>query len=105
MELLDLDTKDYTLSGKRVVVAQILTPSYEYARAALREKMIQPNAPDMYIALYTSVAEMGSDMFAVADEATMMKMRWGKEPMHLEGVVSRKKDFVPHFGRILANIL
>ena len=48
---------------------------------------------------------MGSDMFAVADEATMMKMHWGKEPLHLEGVVSRKKDFVPHFGRILANIL
>ncbi|HJK19515.1 MAG TPA: putative manganese-dependent inorganic diphosphatase, partial [Methanocorpusculum sp.] len=111
-ELLDRDTKEYTLSGKRVVVAQILTPSYEYARsavddiyAALREKMQEPNAPDMYIALYTSVAEMGSDMFAVADEATMMKMHWGKEPLHLEGVVSRKKDFVPHFGRILANIL
>ena len=111
-ELLDRDTKEYTLSGKRVIVAQILTPSYEYARsavddiyAALREKMQEPNAPDMYIALYTSVAEMGSDMFAVADEATMMKMHWGKEPLHLEGVVSRKKDFVPHFGRILANIL
>ena len=57
-ELLDRDTKEYTLSGKRVVVAQILTPSYEYARsavddiyAALREMMQEPNAPDMYIAL------------------------------------------------------
>lgn len=110
-ELLDRDTKEYNLSGKRVIVAQILTPSYEYARnaaadiyAALREKRQEANAPDIYIALYTSVSEMGSDMFAVADDATMMKMRWGKEPLHLDGVVSRKKDFVPHFGRILANI-
>ncbi|HJK00908.1 MAG TPA: putative manganese-dependent inorganic diphosphatase [Methanocorpusculum sp.] len=111
MELLDRDTKEYTLSGKRVIVSQILTPSYEYARAAsvdiyaaLREKMSQPNAPDIYIALYTSIAEMGSDMFAIADETTMMKMHWGMSPLHLENVVSRKKDFVPHLGRVLANI-
>ncbi|MDV0441368.1 putative manganese-dependent inorganic diphosphatase [Methanorbis furvi] len=111
-ELLDRDTKEYSLSGKRVIVAQILTPSYEYAQnqseeiyAALQAKMRESNAPDIYIALYTSVSEMGSDMFAVADESTMMKMHWEKKPMHLEGVVSRKKDFVPRFGRTLANLL
>jgi manganese-dependent inorganic pyrophosphatase len=111
-ELLSRDMKECNLSGKRVIIAQILTPSYEYARtacndiySALREKMKEPNAPDIYIALYTSVSEMGSDMFAVADEATMLKMHWDAEPQHLEGVVSRKKDFVPKLGRILANIL
>ena len=109
-ELLERDTKEYNLSGKRVVVAQVLTPSYEYAQsqvteiyAALREMMRETNAPDIYIALYTSVSEMGSDMFAVADEGTMMKMHWGTKPLHLEGVVSRKKDFVPQFGKLLSN--
>lgn len=110
-ELMIRDTKEYNLSGKRVVIAQVLTPSYEYAQnhtdeiyAALHRKLHEPGAPDIYIALYTSVSEMGSDMFAVSDEITMTSMHWAKTPMHLPGIVSRKKDFVPHFGRMLDTI-
>ena len=110
--LLDRDTKELTLSAKRVIIAQVLVPSYEYAAArkdeiyeALREKLNEPHAPDMYIALYTSVSEMGSDMFAVADDKLLASaLRWDS-PMHLPGVVSRKKDFVPKFGHILASNL
>jgi manganese-dependent inorganic pyrophosphatase len=108
-ELLSRDTKEYNLSGRRVSIAQIMTPSYEYAKthaaeihAALREKLKETGSPDICIALYTSVSEMGSDMFAASDEATMLKMGWGLEPKHLPGIVSRKKDFIPHFGKILA---
>ncbi len=111
VSLLERDTKEYTLSAKRVVIAQILTPSYEYAEArteeiyaALHELMRDPHAPDVYIALYTSVSEMGSDMFAVAEDKLLAtSMHWDK-PIHLPGVVSRKKDFVPKFGHLLANI-
>ncbi|MBR4987439.1 MAG: putative manganese-dependent inorganic diphosphatase [Methanocorpusculum sp.] len=109
--LLERDTKEFTLSAKRVVIAQILVPTYEYAAArkdeiyaALQEKLKEPHAPDMYIALYTSVAEMGSDMFAVAEDKMLAAaLHWDK-PMHLPGVVSRKKDFVPKFGHILASL-
>ncbi|HJJ51046.1 MAG TPA: putative manganese-dependent inorganic diphosphatase, partial [Methanocorpusculum sp.] len=111
VELLERDTKEYNLSGKRVIISQILVPSYAYAKnnteaiyAALDTKMHQPHAPDIYIALYTSVSEMGSDMFAAANETTMLAMNWEKIPMHLPGVVSRKKDFVPYFGRRLDTI-
>lgn len=107
-ELISRDTKEYVLSGKRIIISQVLTPSYEYAKkhadkiyAALERKLHEPGAPDIYIALYTSISEMGSDMFAVSDEVTMAAMRWAKTPMRLPGVVSRKKDFVPHFGRML----
>jgi len=110
--LLDRDTKEFTLSAKRVIIAQILVPSYEYAAAkrgeiydALREKLQQPHAPDMYIALYTSVSEMGSDMFAVAEDKVLASALKWDSPMHLPGVVSRKKDFVPKFGHILASLL
>ena len=110
--LLDRDTKELTLSAKRVIIAQVLVPSYEYAAArkdeiyeALREKLNEPHAPDMYIALYTSVSEMGSDMFAVADDKLLASSLHWDSPMHLPGVVSRKKDFVPKFGHILASNL
>jgi len=110
-ELLERDTKEYNLSGKRVIISQVLVPSYVYAKtneeaifAALEAKLRQPHAPDIYLALYTSVSEMGSDMFAAADDATMLAMHWERKPMHLPGVVSRKKDFVPHIGRRLDTI-
>ena len=110
--LLDRDTKEFTLSAKRVVIAQILVPSYEYVEtrkeeiyAALHEKLAEPHAPDLYIALYTSVSEMGSDMFAVADDKKLASALHWDEPLHLPGVVSRKKDFVPKFGHILASLL
>ena len=110
--LLDRDTKEFTLSAKRVVIAQILVPSYEYVEtrkeeiyAALHEKLLEPHAPDLYIALYTSVSEMGSDMFAVADDKKLASALHWDEPLHLPGVVSRKKDFVPKFGHILASLL
>ena len=110
--LLDRDTKELTLSAKRVIIAQVLVPSYEYAAArkdeiyeALREKLNEPHAPDMYIALYTSVSEMGSDMFAVAEDKLLASALHWDSPMHLPGVVSRKKDFVPKFGHILASNL
>ncbi|HJJ63386.1 MAG TPA: putative manganese-dependent inorganic diphosphatase [Methanocorpusculum sp.] len=110
--LLDRDTKELTLSAKRVIIAQVLVPSYEYAAArkdeiyeALHEKLNEPHAPDMYIALYTSVSEMGSDMFAVAEDKLLASALHWDSPMHLPGVVSRKKDFVPKFGHILASNL
>lgn len=110
-ELLDRDTKEFTLASKRVVVAQILTPSYDYVKsreaeiyAALNEKLNGGHAADIYIALYTSVADMGSDMFAVSsDRALAAALHWGA-PLHLPGIVSRKKDFVPRFGRMLENV-
>ena len=107
-ELLERDTKEFTLASKRVVVAQILTPSYEYARehsadiyAALNEKIKGADAPDIYVALYTSIADMGSDMFAASEDMAISTSLHWNTPIHLPGVVSRKKDFVPRFGKIL----
>ncbi|HJJ36728.1 MAG TPA: DHH family phosphoesterase, partial [Methanocorpusculum sp.] len=107
-ELQERDTKEFTLGSRRVVIAQILMPSYEFVDgksadiyAALNEKLHKPNAPDVYVALYTSVSEMGSVMYAVTnDQALLSALHW-EAPMNLPGIVSRKKDFVPRFGRML----
>lgn len=109
-ELIERDTKEYNLSGRRIIAAQVLTPSYDFAKdnkdaiyEALRDKMNEAHAPDIYIALYTSVSDMGSDMFAVSDVKTTAAMHWEK-PIHLKGVVSRKKDFIPYFGKLLDSV-
>ncbi|HJJ42069.1 MAG TPA: putative manganese-dependent inorganic diphosphatase, partial [Methanocorpusculum sp.] len=82
-ELIERDTKEYNLSGRRIIAAQVLTPSYDFAKdnedaiyEALRDKMNEAHAPDIYIALYTSVSDMGSDMFAVSDVKTTAAMHW-----------------------------
>jgi len=111
-ELIERDTKEFTMSSRRIVIAQILTPSYDYVKSkkdeiylALKEKMEEPGSPDVYIALYTSISEMGSDMYAATkDKQLEEKLNWGT-PLHLPGIVSRKKDFVPKFGRMLENQL
>ncbi|HJJ55045.1 MAG TPA: inorganic diphosphatase, partial [Methanocorpusculum sp.] len=102
------DTKEFMLGSRRVVIAQILMPSYAYVAGkgadiyvALNEKLHKPNAPDIYVALYTSVSEMGSVMYAVTnDQALVSSLHWDA-PLNLPGIVSRKKDFVPRFGRML----
>ena len=107
-ELQERDTKEFTLASRRVVIAQILMPTYAYVDgkseeiyAALQEKLAKPNAPDIYIALYTSVSDMGSVMYAVTPDKSLISALHWDEPMNLPGVVSRKKDFVPRFGRYL----
>lgn len=107
-ELQERDTKEFTIGSRRVVIAQILMPSYEFVEgkatdiyASLNEKLQKPNAPDVYVVLYTSVSEMGSVMYAVTkDQALLAALHWDA-PLNLPGVVSRKKDFVPRFGRML----
>ncbi|HJJ48614.1 MAG TPA: putative manganese-dependent inorganic diphosphatase [Methanocorpusculum sp.] len=109
-ELLERDTKEFNLCSRRIVIAQVLIPSFEYAYnnseaiyTALHEKLTGANAPDVYISLYTSVNDMGSVMFAAGDAKLSAAMHWDK-PMLLSGVVSRKKDFVPAFGKILESV-
>ncbi|HJJ28513.1 MAG TPA: putative manganese-dependent inorganic diphosphatase [Methanocorpusculum sp.] len=110
-ELLERDTKEFNLCSRRIVIAQVLIPSFAYTKenydniyAALREKLTGPNAPDVYVCLYTSINDMGSVMFAAGDAKLTAAMHWEK-PMMLPGVVSRKKDFVPAFGRIMESLV
>jgi manganese-dependent inorganic pyrophosphatase len=109
-ELLARDIKRYTLFGKEIVIVQVMVPSYEFgsrhAAAIHAEIDAQRRARgiDIFLALFTNVFEHGSDLFATGDEAVLARLGWKSQPVRLEGVMSRKKDFLPRFGSMLRRL-
>lgn len=109
-ELLLRDTKHYNLFEKSVVISQVTVPSFEFSAShadeirakvgALREE----TGADFFVALFTNVFENASDLFAAADEVNLAKMGMAEQPKRLDGVMSRKKDFLPQFGNMLRHL-
>ncbi|QSZ66307.1 putative manganese-dependent inorganic diphosphatase [Methanofollis aquaemaris] len=109
-DLLLRDTKHYNLFDRAVVIAQVIVPSFEYSterageiRGVLEGLRAEAGA-DIFIALFTNVFENASDLFAAADEVTLAKLGMTGQPMRLENVMSRKKDFLPKFGNMLRGL-
>jgi len=109
-DLLLRDTKHYNLFEKKVVISQVTVPSFEFSTAHADEIGVKVEAlreetgADFFVALFTNVFENASDLFAAADEVNLAKMGMADQPKRLEGVMSRKKDFLPQFGNMLRNL-
>lgn len=109
-ELLRKDTKRYHLFGREVVIAQIMVPSFAFGEAhaekIARELALlrETGGVDIYAVLLTNVFENGSDLFIASDEATLSRLGWADQPVRLDGVMSRKKDFLPRFGSMLREL-
>jgi manganese-dependent inorganic pyrophosphatase len=109
-ELLRKDTKRYHLFGREVVIAQIMVPSFAFGEAhsekIARELALlrETGRVDIYAVLLTNVFENVSDLFIAADEATVSRLGWADQPVRLEGVMSRKKDFLPRLGSMLRQL-
>lgn len=108
--LLSRDIKRYTLFGREVIVAQVLTASPEYAtihgkeiQLAL-ESLRRTNAVDLYLVLFTDIIGNHSDLFAAGESAILRGLDYTDQPVGLPGVMSRKKDFLPVFGVKLRDI-
>jgi manganese-dependent inorganic pyrophosphatase len=105
--LITRDTKEFTLSEKKVMIAQVMVPSFAWNRdrsasilaelASLRDG----TRTDLAIALFTSVMENGSDVYGAADERLLSGVFGTGMPVRFEGVMSRKKDFLPWLGERL----
>jgi manganese-dependent inorganic pyrophosphatase len=106
-EILARDTKRYSLSGRDVVIAQVMVPSFRYPEkeaAGIRKEISHlkdTRGVDLYLVLFTGVLEEASLLFAAADEALLTALDMRDQPVRLEGVLSRKKDFLPRFGQML----
>ena len=59
---------------------------------------------DIFVVLITSVFENGSDLYASADENTLQRLDYLDQPVRLDGVMSRKKDFLPQFGQLIRGL-
>jgi manganese-dependent inorganic pyrophosphatase len=109
-ELLRKDTKRYHLFGREVVIAQIMVPSFAFgethAEKIARELSLlrETGGVDFYVVLLTNVFDNASDLFVAADGATVSRLGWADQPVRLEGVMSRKKDFLPRFGSMLREL-
>ncbi|MDV2481466.1 putative manganese-dependent inorganic diphosphatase [Methanoculleus sp. Wushi-C6] len=109
-ELLTRDMKRYNLFGRSIMVSQVMTSSFAFAethadviRAELEHLRVAMGV-DCYFALFTNVFENASDLFAAGDEACITRLELRDQPVRLEGVMSRKKDFIPRFGQMFRQL-
>lgn len=105
--LLSRDTKEFELSKKKVMVAQVMVPSLSWNRereANIRSElagMRSGSGADMVLVLFTSVMENASEVYGDAEPA-LLRALFGRDlPLRLDGVMSRKKDFLPWLGEKL----
>jgi len=102
--ILARDTKEYELSGKKVIISQVMVPSFSWNRerepaiASGLQKMRERSALDFAMVLFTSVLENASDLYADGDPVVLQELFGGSFPVRLDGVMSRKKDFLPWLG-------
>jgi len=102
--ILARDTKEYELSGKKVLISQVMVPSFAWNRE--RGEAIQAglarikatSGAEMALVLCTNVPENASDLYGVADPVLVRELFGNTLPVRLEGVMSRKKDFLPWLG-------
>jgi manganese-dependent inorganic pyrophosphatase len=103
-DLLVRDTKEFLIAGKKILIAQVMVPSLAWSRdrhAALAEEVVRVrkgSSFDLVLALFTSVIENASDVYGDADPALVLALFGRELPVRLDGVMSRKKDFLPWLG-------
>jgi len=109
-DLLVRDTKRYELFGKKVIISQVMVPSFVYPQAHAGEiqqelaRLRVQQGIDIYLGLFTSVTENGSELFASAESGLITKLGLKDQPVHLANMMSRKKDLIPWFGDKLRTI-
>jgi manganese-dependent inorganic pyrophosphatase len=109
-ELLTADTKRYTLFGRDTIIAQVMTASDDYSdkhNVEIRnelEILRKENGVHLYLALFTNVMANTSYLFAAGDKIVLFGLGYSDQPVRLEGVMSRKKDFLPVFGQKIRNL-
>ena len=109
-DLLTADMKAYELFGKSIAISQVMVPTYEFPETHAEEIMTEADSIrsaqnlDIFLALFTSVFEDGSVLFASAPSALLETLKLVESPVTMKGVMSRKNDFIPYFGTLLKNV-
>jgi manganese-dependent inorganic pyrophosphatase len=102
--ILSRDTKTFELFGKKVRIAQVMVPSFSWNRErrdaihAGLEDSRRTTGEDLVLVLFTNVLENASEVYGVADGNLLENIFGETLPARLEGVMSRKKDFLPWLG-------
>ncbi|MDD1701496.1 MAG: putative manganese-dependent inorganic diphosphatase [Methanoregula sp.] len=109
-DLIKRDTKEFVLSEKKVLIAQVMVPAFSWNRerdAAIvqeLETIRSATANDLAFALFTNVVENASELYGAGDPGMLAALYGPALPARLEGVMSRKKDFLPVLGEKLKKL-
>ena len=109
-DLLLADTKHYTLFGRDVIIAQVMTATDDYAQTRADEirneleVLRKEHGVHLYLSLFTNVMGNASYLLAAGDRNTLLGLGYADQPARLDGVMSRKKDFLPAFGQKLRSL-
>jgi manganese-dependent inorganic pyrophosphatase len=109
-DLLTADTKHYTLFGREVIIAQVMTASDDYPVTRAEEVRTELEilrkefGVHLYLVLFTNVMRNTSFLLAAGDKNTLLGLEYTVQPVRLDGVMSRKKDFLPAFGQKLRSL-
>jgi manganese-dependent inorganic pyrophosphatase len=108
--ILTRDTKEFELSSRKVIIAQVMVPSFAWNRgrsALILAELASLQAgtrTDLAIALFTNVMENASDVYCVGEEPLIQTLFEEGLPARFSGVMSRKKDFLPWLGSRLREL-
>jgi manganese-dependent inorganic pyrophosphatase len=109
-DLLLRDTKRYDLFEKKVIIAQVMVPSYDFALEHKDEilsglgRLRMQQGVDIYLGMFTCVVENGSALYVAAESSLLKRLDMGDQPVRLAGMMSRKKDLLPWFGEKIRQI-
>ncbi len=105
-EVINLDAKEFSEKGKKLVIAQVNTADINdvFARkeelAFAMEKEISDKKLDVYMLLVTDIINTNSKAIVLGNDREVVEKAFNKkidenDSMFLEGVVSRKKQVAP----------
>lgn len=102
--ILSRDTKEFELEGKKVLISQVMVPTFAWNREkgeaihAELARIKKTSASDIVFVLFTSVTANSSEVYGIADGMLLREIFGEDLPVLLEGMMSRKKDFLPWLG-------
>jgi len=103
-DILARDTKIFELSGKKILIGQVMVPTFAWNRerdlaiAGEVARVRASSGSDIVLVLFTNVLENASDLYGAADPELLHSLFGDTLPVRLEGVMSRKLDFLPWLG-------
>jgi manganese-dependent inorganic pyrophosphatase len=109
-EVLSRDVKHYSLFGREVTISQVMMTTDDFlsgrttAITSELERLRKETGANLYLALFTNVIANRSHVFAAGEPSLLRDLGYDPQPVVLDGVMSRKKDFLPPFGQKLRNL-
>ena len=114
-EILNQDIKSFKLSGKKVMVSQIvvyrfteLDAIHEHFEEEM-ERYVQAHALDLLVVVFTSIEQNGSIVVSSGKYKAAAEMAFqssnGEQSGFMQDVVSRKNQIIPRLSAAIASIV